>query len=120
MNRQEAIDYIKNEFNVPDEHLWMQFPEYAVFRNQKNNKWFALITDIDKCKLGLKGEGKISILNLKCDPILLASLLNNRGYLPAYHMSKKTWITVLLNGEAPEEQIKDLIHLSYDLIDKKK
>ena len=57
MNRQEVIDYIQNEFGVEEEHLWMTFPDYIVFRNQKNKKWFAIIMDIEKSKLGLDGVG---------------------------------------------------------------
>jgi predicted DNA-binding protein (MmcQ/YjbR family) len=70
-------------------------------------------------KLGLKGKGKVDIIDLKCDPILIGSLIRNNGYLPAYHMSKKSWITVLLDGSAPDEEIKDLIHLSFEIVDKK-
>ncbi len=35
-------------------------------------------------------------------------------------MSKKNWVTVLLDGSAPDEQVKDLIHLSYEIIEKAK
>ena len=118
MNRQEVNDFIINEFNVEGEHLWMKFPEYAVYRNSKNNKWFALLAEVERSKLKLEGDGKINIINVKCDPILISSLIKNEGYLPAYHMSKKTWVTVLLDGSAPDDQIKDLIHLSFDLVKK--
>ncbi len=119
MNRQEVIDFIENEFDVRPEYLWESFPDYAVFRNRKNKKWFALVAGIEKRKLGLDGNERISVLNVKCDPILIGSLLHNEGFLPAYHMSKKSWITIRLDGSAPDEQIKDLIRLSYELISKK-
>ena len=120
MNRKNIIDFIKNEFDITEEHLWMIFPDYIVFRNKKNKKWFAIIMDIEKGKLGLDGEGKIDIIDLKCDPILIGSLLHNKGYLPAYHMSKKSWITILLDGSVSENELKDLIYLSYEIIEKKK
>ena len=119
MDRQEINDYILNEFGVEGERLWIQFPDYEVFRNGKNKKWFAIMTDIEKSKLGLEGSDRISIINVKCDPILIGSLLHNDGFLPAYHMSKKTWITIILS-EVSDEQIKDLLHLSYDIIDSKR
>ena len=65
-------------------------------------------------------SGKKDILVIKSDPILIGSLIHNKGYLPAYHMSKKNWVTVLLDGSAPDEQVKDLIHLSYEIIEKAK
>ena len=97
--------------------MWLKFPDYIVFRNRKNKKWFAIIMDIEKSRLGLEDEGKIDIIDLKCDPILIGSLLHNEGYLPAYHMSKKNWITVLLDGSVSENELKDLICLSYEIID---
>ncbi len=120
MKRQEVIDYIDEEFGVCPEQLWASFPNYLVFRNAKNKKWFGIMMDIESEKLGLGGSGKKDILVIKSDPILIGSLIHNKGYLPAYHMSKKNWVTVLLDGSAPDEQVKDLIHLSYEIIEKAK
>ncbi|MBO4693675.1 MAG: MmcQ/YjbR family DNA-binding protein [Clostridia bacterium] len=119
MNRQIVTDYIKSEFGVTGETLWMDAPLYNVFRNRQNGKWFAIIMDVDKSKLGLDGEGNVDIINVKCDPLLIGSLLGAPGYLSAYHMSKVHWISILLDGSAPDGEIKDLIHLSYEMVDKK-
>ena len=119
MNRQAVTDYIKNEFGVTGEQLWPEYPRDIVFRNRRNEKWFAIMMEVDKSKLHLPGEGKTDVINLKCDPLLIGSLLQSNGYLPAYHMNKTYWITVLLDGSAPAGEIKDLIHLSYEIIDKK-
>ena len=120
MNRFEIINYIDNEFGINGEQLWQSFPDYIVFRNVRNKKWFAIIMNIERSKLGLEGEGKIDIIDLRCDNILIGSLLLNEGYLPAYHMSKNNWITIRLDGSAKDEEIKDLLHLSYEIIDMKK
>ena len=120
MNRNNTIDFIKKSFNVSGEHLWIPFPDYTVFRNKRNKKWFAIIMDIEKCKLGLEGEGKVDIIDLKCEPMLIGSLLQKKGYLPAYHMSKTGWITVLLDGSVSEDEVKNLICLSYEIIEKKR
>jgi predicted DNA-binding protein (MmcQ/YjbR family) len=116
MNRRDVIDFIKTEYDTPQEHLWMSYPDYIVFRNSINNKWFAVVMDVERQKLGLKGSGKVDVLNVKCDPILIGSLRLSKGYLPAYHMSKDKWISVLLDGTVADNEIKDLIHLSYELI----
>ena len=120
MSKQDVAEFIKNKFTVTGEHLWINFPDYTVFRNKKNKKWFAIIMDIEKSKLGLDGKGKADIINLKCDPIFIGSLLHGKGYLPAYHMNKQNLITVLLDGSVNENEIKDLICLSYEIIGKKK
>ena len=120
MNRHETADYITDTFGVSGENLWVKFPEYLVFRNRKNKKWFALIADVEKSRLGLPGDGKTDIINLKCDPVFIGSLIHNKGYLLAYHMNKNTWITVLLDGSVDDSEIKDLICLSYEMIEKRK
>ena len=41
-------------------------------------------------------------------------------FLSGYHMNKKYWITMLLDGRVSEAKILDFLDLSYDLIDQKK
>ena len=55
------------------------------------------------------------MLVVKCDPNLIGSLLTTPGFLPGYHMSKSTWITILLDGTVPVDEIRTLLDLSYDL-----
>ena len=57
----------------------------------------------------------LDILNLKCDPVLIASLRGTPGLLPAYHMNKEHWITAVLDGSAPDAQIQTLLAMSYDM-----
>lgn len=71
--------------------------------------------DIPKSKLGLPSADMIDVVNLKCDPILVGSLRGDAGIFPAYHMSKANWITVALDGSVPDEKLKMLLDLSYDL-----
>lgn len=120
MNRNQIIGFISDEFNVQGEQLWLNFPDYLVFRNERNKKWFAVLMDVERSRLGLAGEGRVDIVNLKCDPILTGSLRGARGYLPAYHMNKNSWISVLLDGTARDEEIADLLRLSFETIDAKK
>ena len=119
MNRAEIIEYIQNTFNVIGERLWLKYPDYIVFRNKDNKKWFAVIMDVEKSKLGLSGKGKVDIIDLKCESLLVGSLICNKGYLPAYHMNKNNWITALIDESANYNELKDLIHLSYEIINKK-
>ncbi len=119
MNRQEIIDFIDTEFGVSGEHLWLSFPDFEVFRNTSSKKWFGILMDVERKKAGLEGEGKVDLLDVKCDPILIGSLINKSGYLPGYHMNKNSWLSIVLDGGAPENEIKDLIRLSYELTGKK-
>lgn len=119
MNREELIKYIAEIYSTDAEYPWASAPRYAVFRHQSNRKWFAVIMDLPKEKLELRDEGIIDVLNLKCDPILIGNLRNEKGFYPAYHMNKNYWITVALDGSVDADKIKFLLDLSFDLTDVK-
>ncbi len=120
IERKEIFQYVKKKFGTEPEHLWIKFPNYAVLRNTRNLKWYAAIMNVQKQKLGLEGKEYIDILDVKCDPIMVGSLLNSKGYLPAYHMNKNNWITILLDGSNSKDEVFNLIDLSYEITQKKR
>ena len=65
--------------------------------------------------LGLPGAEEVPVLNLKADPRLIGPQREKPGFFPAYHMNKEHWITAALDGSAPEDEIKILLAMSYDL-----
>lgn len=77
-------------------------------------KWFALIMDIPRNKLGLQGNEQIDVVNLKCDPLLIGSLRQETGFFSAYHMNKASWITVALDGTVSDDKLKLLLDMSYE------
>ena len=113
MRRNELEAFIMETYNAEADYPWRKSPNHAVFRHCSNRKWFALIMDVPKNKLGLQGEELLDVVNLKCDPILIGSLRGEPGFLPAYHMSKDNWITVTLDGSASDDKIKMLLDMSY-------
>lgn len=115
MDRKELIDYIYEIYGARDEYPWESAPGYAVFRHSDNKKWFAVIMNISKSKLGLPETAVADVVNLKCDPILIGSLRNESGIFPAYHMSKTNWISVLLDGSVDDDKFKWLLDISFDL-----
>ncbi len=119
MNRNEAVSYIEDTYSVEAEYPFKQYPDTVVFRHSDNKKWFAVIINVAKRKLGIDGEGNIDILNLKCDPILVGSLRMETGFFPAYHMNKESWISAALDGNAQDEKIRWLLDTSFDLTAKK-
>mgnify|MGYP002518615570 FL=1 len=115
MDRKELEQFIIDNYNCNTDYPWIKYPSFEVFRHTNNKKWFALIMDISKDKLGLESNEIISVVNFKCDPILIGSLLREKGFFPAYHMSKNSWITVALNNSVDNDKIKMLLDLSYQL-----
>lgn len=114
MNRSELEKYITEHYNAQADHPWLSDSDFEVFRHRDNRKWFALIMDVPRCKLGLHGEGKLDVVNLKCDPVMAASLRDEPGIFPAYHMNKEHWITLALDGSVPDDTVKLLLDISFN------
>jgi predicted DNA-binding protein (MmcQ/YjbR family) len=56
-------------------------------------------------------------ISLKCEPELAAQLREaHPAVLPGYHLNKRHWNTVIIDGSLPEQMIKDMIEDSYDLV----
>lgn len=114
MYRKELEEYIRTYYSGESDYPWIKYPNYEVFRHTSNKKWFALIMEVSKNKLGLPESDILSVVNFKCDPALTDSLLGKNGYFPAYHMNKVNWITVALDGSVPDNEIKLLLDMSFE------
>lgn len=114
MNRAELEKFITEHYGAQADYPWLSDPDFAVFRHEDNRKWFALIMDVSRSKLGLPGDEMLDIVNLKCDPVLAASLRGEPGIFPAYHMNKEHWITLALDGSVPGETVLLLLEMSYN------
>ena len=105
--RKQLFAYVKKKYHAEPEHLWSRYPDYAIFRHADNKKWFGLVMDIPRSKLGLDGEDVVDILNVKLpDPRLADLLVQEPGYLPGYHISRGNWVSVLLDGSVPFEDVR--------------
>jgi len=56
-------------------------------------------------------------VSLKCDPTLAEQLRGaHPAVLPGYHLNKRHWNTVIVDGSLPDTMIADLVEDSYDLV----
>jgi predicted DNA-binding protein (MmcQ/YjbR family) len=56
-------------------------------------------------------------ISLKCEPALAEQLREAHAeVIPGYHLNKRHWNTVIIDGSLPEEMIKDMTEDSYDLV----
>ena len=56
-------------------------------------------------------------VSVKCEPELAVQLRNSyRAIRPGYHLNKRHWNTVTLDGSLPESMVRDLVEDSYDLV----
>ena len=103
-----------DEYLLSYENTWLDFPfgegtsVYKVGDKEANDgKLFALIDD---------GSNPLRI-SLKCDPLLAKNLREKyESVLPGYHLNKKHWNTIICSGQLSDDEIKDLIRLSYRLV----
>ena len=86
-----------------------------MLRHQPSRKWYAVILEVGRSKLGLSGEGTVDVVNVKCDPLLSGTLRQEPGIFPAYHMNKEKWISILLDGSVDAELMKSLLEMSHQL-----
>jgi len=112
------IAAIHAQYDVQPEFPWDD--GNAVFRNAKNSKWFGIILTIDRNKLGLPERGSIEIMNLKDTPESVKKYTSAGKCFKAYHMNKKHWYTIPLDGTLSDDEIMILIARSYDLVEKKR
>lgn len=115
----ELFAYAKDYFGNDPEYLWDGDTDTCVLRHQDNKKWYAVIMRIPRSKLRLSGDDIVDILDVKCDPQLLGSMLGKEGCHPAYHMNKSHWLTVRLDGTVPLDEIIGLLEMSYNITKKK-
>lgn len=94
---------------------WLDFPfgegtiVYKVGRKSdgQTERLFAIVAD---------GSKPLRV-SLKCDPQLAVRLRERyESVLPGYHLNKKHWNTILCTGQLTDEEIKDLVRLSYRLV----
>jgi predicted DNA-binding protein (MmcQ/YjbR family) len=56
-------------------------------------------------------------VSLKCEPRLAEALRGaHEAVIPGYHLNKRHWNTVIIDGSLSEEAIEDMIEDSYDLV----
>lgn len=103
-----------NDYLLSFPNTWLDFPfgeETAVYKvghkETGEGKLFALVT-VDSNPLRV---------SLKTDPKLSETLRERYEEVqPGYHLNKKHWITVINTGQLSDDEIYDLVRLSYNLV----
>ena len=112
------LQYASEQYGDEPEYLWQDYPEYAVLRRKDTKKWYALLMNIPKKRLKLEGDETVEVVDLRFDVDELPSKIDNVRYFAGYHMNKKHWITILLDGSVPLEEILGYVDKSYILAKK--
>ncbi len=106
---------MKNYFGDDPEFLWEKYDDCAVFRRKDTMKWYAVLMTIPKSKLGFDSDESIEIIDLHISPDELDALVDEERYFRGYHMNKRHWYTIVLDGSIPTEELYARIIRSHDL-----
>ena len=104
---------IISKYGDEPDFLWEQFSDCGVFKNDDNNKWYGIIMNINYSKLGLNNNRPVEVINIKLDKDKIQELLKKNGFYPAWHMNKKSWITITLDETLSDEMIMKLVAESH-------
>lgn len=109
MNKREIIKYCTTlpstfeDYPFPDDNITV------AMKHLKNKKWFALLMEV-------RGE---LYLNVKTDSNYSELLRSSYDYIiPAYHMNKEHWNTIIISDKVDSSLVEELIEQSYELTKK--
>lgn len=108
-------EYVRGAYQDELEFLWERFPENAVWRRRDSRKWYGVMMTVPGSKLGLDSAETVEILDLRIEPDAMQALLQNSAYHAGYHMNKRRWFTVILDGSVPDAELRGRIDESYAL-----
>ena len=111
----KVVEYARAKYGDELEFLWERYPDAAVLRRKDNRKWYALFMTVPKSKIGLDGGELAEIIDVRFDKDELPGKVDGERFFPGYHMNKKHWLTMLLDGSVPVDEILNYLDGSYKL-----
>ena len=111
----ELIKFVSRTYGDELEFLWKKFPENAVWRRADTQKWYGALLTVSRRKLGILSDETVEIIDLRAKADEIEGLVDNKKFFPGWHMNKKSWFTVVLDGSVPTEEIERKLEESYRL-----
>lgn len=113
LNQSRALlETVRSQWNEELEFLWEDSPEYAVLRRTDTGKWYAVMMRLPGRKFGLPDDGVSEFILLRIPKDAVAATLADSRFLPAYHMNKRTWFAIRLDGGVKLAEILRLTECS--------
>lgn len=113
------IRYVRQKYQTEAEFLWADSPHNAIFRDSATGKWYAVLLTVQKRKIGMDEDGEIEILDLTETPEQIAALVDGKCFLTGYHMNKRHWYTLRLDGSVPLDELYARIDCSVAVVRRK-
>lgn len=110
----DILNYVWDNYGDEIEYPWKDM-DAAVIRSHVSRKWYAVFMKILPVKIGLGGRNPIRIMNLHGTAEQVTALVDGARYFPGWHMNRKYWYTVCLDGSIPMEELQRRIDESFVL-----
>ena len=112
MTRGNFESVVFDRYGIKPDYPFNEDFETGVFRHTGTGKWFALAMKIPERRLGKTGDFQTEVVNFKCAPEVIESIVGSEaGIYPAYHMNKTHWLTVSL-AECDEGTVSWLLGIA--------
>ena len=115
----ELLETVRSRWNEELEFLWEDSPECAVLRRTDTGKWYAVMMRLPKLRFGLADDSISEFILLRIPNGKRDATLADRRFLPAFHMNKRTWFAIQLDGGVETAEILRLTECSRDQAVKK-
>ena len=109
----EIEEYILSNYQATADQSFEGDPTVTIFRRLDNNQRFAATKNVGCRSVNVERVGRIDILNVSVNPRLVATLREREGFRPAWRMNRNKWVTVLLDGTVPDDEIRTYLDMSY-------
>jgi alkylated DNA nucleotide flippase Atl1 len=111
----EIIQAVYDTWGDNLEFLWDKFESTAIVRNKNTEKWYGLFMRIKADRLGIDSEKEVEVLNVHYYKDKTQDVVDNKSVFLGYHMNKKSWLSIILDGSLDNDKIMDFLKISYDL-----
>ena len=119
MTKNQFLEYCFNTYGTSPDYPFDEDFETAVLRHGDTRKWYAIVMRVPRRKFGSDSDEVIDVVNLKLPTEMFGSFGAAEGVYPAYHMNKLHWVSILL-PDAPEDVVRFLVSVSFELTEQKK
>lgn len=109
------VAYAREKYGDELEFLWQKFPDNAVLRRKDNRKWYAAVLTVSRRKIGFDSDESVEIVDLRMTPQDMERAVDNVRFFPGYHMNKKHWLTICLDGTLTDGELFLRLDESYRL-----
>ena len=121
-------DRIRENWHVQPEFPWEKYEGNGTFKTAENGRWFAAILTVAFGKLDVEDDPEhhhhkdeiVEVINLKAEPEHIKKLIQTKGICRAWHMNKKHWISLILDGRLTDDEVMELVRSSYELVSRAK